>query len=110
MIIDYKVIGAKIKRERLRQKIKQEEFANKIKISRGYYSRIETGKSKINLKRLVEISTILNISIDYLLDNSVKLMENNLNYELNIILKKCNYKQIKLICKIAKLVVENKIQ
>ena len=55
MAIDYKIIGERLKKARLSKKLTQENLAESLNISIAYLSRIETGTTKINLKRLNEI-------------------------------------------------------
>ena len=50
-MLDYNVIGRKIKEERINKKISQVEFANKLGVSTGYVSQIESGQKCFNLKR-----------------------------------------------------------
>lgn len=51
MVIDYKIIGKRIKAERAKHKFTQEEMAEKLNTSVAFYSRIETGRSHVNLTR-----------------------------------------------------------
>lgn len=106
MTIDYEIIGKRIKEERLKNKLKQEEIADKIGISTAFYSRIENGKAKINLKRLFEISEILGKSVGYFIDNSVQTSKMYLNYEFNELFDKCNTNQKKFIYNITELIAK----
>ena len=47
MSIDYKLIGSRIKSERIRQKITQEKLAESLDVSVGYVSQLERGITKI---------------------------------------------------------------
>ena len=67
MAIDYSVIGSRIKQARLAKNMTQEDIADKIDISVAFLSRVERGNSHINLKRLSEFCTILNVSEGYIL-------------------------------------------
>jgi transcriptional regulator with XRE-family HTH domain len=67
MVIDYKIIGKRIKAERAKHKFTQEEMAEKLNTSVAFYSRIETGRSHVNLTRIMEIANILNVSAGYFL-------------------------------------------
>ena len=67
MVIDYEIIGKRIRAERVKQKLTQEDMAEKIETSIAFYSRIETGRAHINLARIIEIANILNISPGYFL-------------------------------------------
>lgn len=104
MLPDYSVIGRRIKKTRLEQKVKQEELADKIGISIAFMSRIETGKGKINLKRLIEIAQILNVSPGYFLTGSNTATKDYLKEDFKEILDKCTPQQQKLIYQISQLV------
>ena len=58
------LIGQRIKELRIKQDITQEEIAQKLRISRQKYSRIESGQSNITYITLDEIfSKILGVNI-----------------------------------------------
>ena len=59
MAPDYSVIGKRIKEARNNQNLTQEELADELNISVAFLSRVETGKSHINLKRLTQIAEFL---------------------------------------------------
>lgn len=101
---DYSVIGRRIKLARLEQNLKQEDIADKIDISIAYLSRVEGGKSKINLKRLTQIAEILNVSPSYLLTGSDYASKDYLKEDFRLILEKCTPEQQKLIYEISELV------
>lgn len=70
-MIDYKIVGNRIKQSRIKRGITQESLAEKLGISPEYCSKIECGKSKVNLERLSQISVILDIEIEYLIAGTV---------------------------------------
>ena len=106
MTPDYDIIGKRIKKERIKKGMTQEEMANKIDTSVAFYSRIETGKSHINLKRMLQISEILDVPAGYFLSGSNKETDDYLNAEFKEVLSKCTPIQQKFIYNVAELVVE----
>ena len=50
-LLDYTLIGERIRKSRKEIKMTQEEFAEAIGVSVGYINQIETGKKCFNLKR-----------------------------------------------------------
>ena len=70
MLPDYSVIGRRIKKTRIKNKLKQETLAEKIDVSVAYLSRVERGNAQINLKRLTQLAEILGVSPGYLLTGS----------------------------------------
>ena len=104
MLPDYSVIGRRIKNERVKQNLKQEELADKLDISVAFMSRVERGTSQINLKRLIQIAEILNVSPGYLLTGSNVTSKEYLKEDFREILDKCTPQQQKLIYQISELV------
>lgn len=67
--INYIKIGEKIKRARKKIGYTQEQLAEKMEVSAAYIARIETGRTNINLARLIEICKMLNVSETKILNN-----------------------------------------
>lgn len=106
MAIDYGIIGKRMKKERVKKGLTQEDMADKLSVSVAFYSRIETGRSHVNLKRIVEISEILKVDPSCFLTGINEIEEIYLNKEFSEVLKKCTPKQQKFIYNVAKLVSE----
>lgn len=109
MLPDYYIIGKRIKSSRINAKITQEQLANKMNISVAFVSRIERGTAAINLKRLIQIAQILNVTPAYLLSGVHEESKSYLREDMAQLLERCNpYKQ-KLIYQISELVANCKI-
>lgn len=104
MEIDYKLIGQRIKETRRKKGLSQEKLAEELDVTVVYISRIERGCSEINLKRLAQISTLLNVPIEYLIGGVVTKAENYLDKELYEVLIQCTPSKQKLIYNLAKIV------
>ena len=70
-MIDYEIIGNRIRQARLKKGFTQEVLAEKLDMSAEYCSKIECGKAKVNLERLSQISVILDTEIEYLISGTV---------------------------------------
>lgn len=70
-IINYKEIGKRIKEKRILKGLTQQKVAEQLQISEEYTSKIETGKTKISLTRLSQLSIILDTSIEELITGTV---------------------------------------
>lgn len=70
-------IVKKIKNKREYLNYSQEFMAEELGISQPAYANIESGKTKLNIERIVDISKILNIDLSDLLDNNYTI--NNFN-------------------------------
>jgi transcriptional regulator with XRE-family HTH domain len=57
----------KIIYRRKRLGLSQTDLAKKLKITLNGYYKIETGKTKLDIRRLLELSEILNVKINYFL-------------------------------------------
>ena len=67
-------IGLQIKKFREQQKISQEELALKIFVSRQTISNWETNKSCPDVKSLITLSDIFNVSLDNFIKDDIKEM------------------------------------
>lgn len=62
MGLDYKLIGERLKKARIKMGYTQDELSELMQVSVAYLSRIETGKTNISLKRLVQFCDHTNVS------------------------------------------------
>ena len=107
MAVDYSIIGSRLKQARIKAGLTQQELAEKTNLSIAFISRIQRGSSHINLKRLSEFCSILDVSEGYILNGVADSDENYLYNEFNDILKKCSPEKQKLIYKISKMIAED---
>ena len=102
-MIDFKLIGEKIKNIRNEKKITQEELAEMAEISVGYISNNETAKKKDSLTTIIKICNALDISLNsLLLGNPVTYSNNELTYEFDDLIKDCSRYEMHLIFEAAK--------
>ena len=83
MAVDYSIIGSRLKQARIKAGLTQQELAEKTNLSIAFISRIERGSSHINLKRLSEFCSILDVSEGYILNGVADSDENYLYNEFN---------------------------
>ena len=80
--MDYKLLGKRIREERLRLGKTQESLAEEVNISTAYLGQIERGERSVTLDKLIPIANKLGVSVDFLLseyltpndDNSLDLI------------------------------------
>lgn len=65
-------LGKKIRAERQSRGITQEQLAERIDISTNFMSLIENGRN-MSVEVLVKISIVLGVSVDYLLNETIKV-------------------------------------
>ncbi len=110
MKVDFKLIGDRIKQIRKEKKISQEKLAEQLDVSIAYLSRVERGSSEINLKRIFDIATMLDVPVTYLIQGVSCKEKNYLNKELYDILVKCDEEKQRLIYDIAKIIAETDLK
>lgn len=62
----------KLKRARKEAGLSQEQFAEKISVSRSAVARWEAGKGMPDIQNLKVMAQLLNVSVDFLLDEDKK--------------------------------------
>ena len=103
MAIDYKMIGARIKKLRKDKGFTQEKIAENLDISVSYTSRLERGVEKINLEMLVKIATLLEVPPSFLFDGVAKAEKTDyLHNDLSEIIKEYSPGKMQLLLKVAK--------
>lgn len=63
-------IGVRIAPLRKQHKMTQEQLAEKLDISIKHCSAVERGLSCLSLEKLIEVSTLFDVSLDYLIKES----------------------------------------
>lgn len=92
-MVDYKSIGRRIALNRKRAKLTQATVAEKLEISESFVSQIERGKAKVSLPRLFQIAEVLNIDVALLVSDCSKLIPENMNSEIEQIIKNWSQEQ-----------------
>ncbi len=104
MSLDYKLMGERLRKARIKKGYTQEKLAEILKVSVAYVSRIETGKTHISLKRLNEVCILLDTTEAHILNGASNNSNLYLNNEFNSILKDCSSKDKELIYQIATII------
>lgn len=105
-IIDYALIGIRIKKVRNEKKITQEQIAGDLSLSTFYISKIENGKCTPTLETLALISNYLEMDLSYLITGTSKLEDEYYINQLSQITSKASKKQLDLIIRLAKAVLD----
>lgn len=100
-------LGLRIREERIKQNYTQEQLAEKINVSTTYIGYIERGERTLTLAKLVDISNILHVSVDYLLTDSIP-SSSSANEKLWLqLLASATEEEQSLILEIAKLILKH---
>ena len=106
MAIDFNVLGKRLKEARKKKGLTQEQLVEKLGVSIAYLSKVETGKIHINLERLSQICSLLDVTEGEILNGVSSKSDKYLDSEFNDILKRCSTKQQKLAYKIIQSISE----
>ena len=99
-------IGSRIKNARVAKKLTQSELSEMINVSQKHLSEVERGISSLSVKNLIDLSEILETSLDYLLKGSNSFPSNkNERILLEIYHSSSSYTQSRLI-NIIQLIIE----
>jgi len=103
-IINYKILGERIKKIRLERKFTQEELGFQASISSVYVSHIEVGSAKPSLEVLVKLCNALNTTPDLVLFDSLNESKGYIHNEIADLLKDCDNDELRLITELIKTV------
>lgn len=85
-MVDYKIIGARIRFYRVKKEISQEELAFQVHISRVHIGYIERGERAPSLETFINIANILKITADELMTGNLLISSSKISTdELNIL-------------------------
>ena len=103
MSVDYASIGRRIKQARKAKGLTQDELSESMGVSVAYLSKVETGNIHLNLNRLCQICSILEVAEGQILDG-VSNSNIYLDNEFADLISLCSPHQQKIIYEIAKVV------
>ena len=75
--MDYRLLGKRIREERLRLGLTQEHLAEDIHISTAYLGQIERGERSVTLDKLVTLAKRLGVTVDFLLSDYITPSEDS---------------------------------
>lgn len=92
--MDYVGIGKRIRTQRLKKNLSQEELAEMAGISLVHMSHIETANTKLSLPVLVDLACALGVRTDDLIFDKADLGKDALVEELALELEDCSHAQL----------------
>lgn len=100
-------LGRRIREERQKLHLTQEQLAEKLNVSTTYIGFIERGERSITLGKLTLLANILGVSLDYLLSDTITPSPSS-NEKLWLeLLSSATEEQQKLIIDMAKLILNH---
>ena len=98
-MIDYNVIGSRIRQYRIERGITQEDLAFQINTSAAYVSNIERGIKKPSLQKLTEIAEVMHVTVNDFLYSSPQTINTSFDRELQYMLSLCTPEKQRIITK-----------
>lgn len=102
MALDYSALGKRISNFRNSSGMTQEQFGEKLNMSRKHISQVEAGISRPSLDTVVEIANALNISADDLLVDSLTHSASTADSEIHRLLLDCNLIEQEILTRMVK--------
>ncbi len=96
-MVDFKLIGLRIKEKRFEEQITQAYLAEQADLSPQYLSQVEAGKKRISLESLVEIARALHTTVDDLLTGNQFDTEDQYVREISKLLEDCSVTERKIM-------------
>ena len=103
--IDYAALGKKIKEKRISEKLTQEQLGERCELSAAHIGHIERGTRILSVEVLFRIAQVLNVSVDYLLFDSVE--NDNILSSIAPILKDSDKNKVNNFLKTVRVLAEN---
>ena len=103
-MLNYNLIGRRIKERRIEKGLTQENIAEHLDISVSYVSRVERASVKISLETLVKVAVFLDVPTAFLIEGAVTTIEEYLHGELSETVSGFNSEQMKLLLDIAQVI------
>lgn len=105
-MVAFEQVGKRIRQERNKLKITQEKLAEFAGLTESYIGQIERGNKNPSLESLINISNVLGVTVDYLLQDVSVVKSNSLLDELNNLARSRTKEQIRLLLNVNKLIVD----
>ena len=100
-MLDYKLIGRRIKQARESEKLSQMDMAGLIGVSITHISLVENGKKKVSLDMIARISDALGVTIDDLVGGSRNTTVSEYLTQIGMQLEGCSDNEKRIICAVA---------
>lgn len=102
MIIDYLLIGMRVREIRLSAKFTQEMLAELSDLSPVYISNIENNKKKPSLESVIKIANALGITVDELLTGNLLSHPSDYQTDIDALMYDCDKYEKRLLYEILK--------
>lgn len=105
-MLNYEVIGKKIKDLRIEKGMNQKALADKLDVSIGYISQVESGDKCFNLQRLEELSDVLGKPVAYFIEGANSDDRKAMEEEIQFLLRRIKPEKFEMIIKMLNVISE----
>ena len=107
--MDRKILGKRIRDERLRLNMTQEQLSEKINVTASYLGAVERGEKSMTLEKLIDLINVFDVSMDYMLSDFISVKKEDTDNYIWDLLNNMNTKQRRLTTEIAKLIKQSNL-
>ena len=104
--MDIKLLGKRIREERRKRDLTQEQLAEAVDITYPYVGQVERGERGISLETLIKITNQFGVTVDYLLSDCLDNNDAYLRESWVRLVKNRSQKQQEMIIDIIKAIVD----
>lgn len=90
MDVDYRAIGARVRKYRLLHNMTQEQLSELANLTPAHLSHIETANTKVSLPSLLQIANVLDVTLDDLVCGSLTHTKHVAIKEMDHLLMDCS--------------------
>lgn len=105
--VDYVALGKRIRAERRRQDLTQEQLAELADISESFMGHIERGGRVLSVETLIKLANALNLSVEYIVCGAYNYQPDTLPSEIQEALDKMSDRQRKVFLSIMKTLADH---
>ncbi|WP_434510995.1 helix-turn-helix domain-containing protein [Desulfitobacterium sp. AusDCA] len=102
----YKYLGQRIREERTKYRLTQEQLAEAAQVNESYVGQVERGEKNPSLETVVNIARSLGVTVDYLLQEEINVEPNGLINELVSLAKNKEPDELRLMLNIWRMISE----
>ncbi|KLU60236.1 anaerobic benzoate catabolism transcriptional regulator [Peptococcaceae bacterium CEB3] len=104
MTMVFRHLGQRIREERTRYRLTQEQLAEAAEVNESYVGQVERGEKNPSLETIVSIANSLGVTLDYLLQEETNVEPDSLINELVAIAKDKGPDELRLMINICRMI------
>ena len=105
--MDRTILGRRLREERIRSGLTQEQTAEYINVSTAYVGLVERGERSITLEKLILLAKCFHVTVDYLLQDSLPQTSSNADTQMQQLWQNASTEEKDMILSILKSVLNH---